>query len=134
MIGRRLGPYEVLAKLGEGGMGEVYRARDTRLDRDVAIKILPPALAADAAFQERFDREARTLSRLDHPHICGVHDVGTEGGAAYLVMPLLEGETLAARIARGPLPAGDALRIALENFDLLIDTPVGLAGRHVFVR
>jgi len=93
-------------------MGEVYKARDTRLDRTVAIKILPPELAADAAFRERFDREARTISSLEHPAICSLYDVGTHGTAAYLVMRFVDGETLAQRIARGPLPLELALDIA----------------------
>src|SRR3982751_271211 len=92
--GTRLGPYEVLAPLGAGGMGEVYRGRDTRLDRTVAIKVLPDALAADPQFRDRFDREARTISRLARPNICTLYDVGVEAGTAFLVMELLEGETL----------------------------------------
>ena len=97
--GSRLGPYEVLSPLGAGGMGEVYKARDTRLDRTVAIKVLPPALAADPQFRERFDREARAISSLDHPHICALYDVGEEQGALFLVMQYLEAETLADRLA-----------------------------------
>src|SRR5262245_50950038 len=93
-------------------MGEVYRGRDTRLDRTVAIKILSASLAADPVLRERFDREARTISRLDHPHICVLYDVGRDEGVDYLVMQFLDGETLAARIARGPLPAGQALEYA----------------------
>ena len=81
--GTRLGPYEILAAIGAGGMGEVYKACDTRLDRTVAIKILPEALAADPQFRERFDREARTISQLDHPHICALYDVGQQGGTSY---------------------------------------------------
>ena len=95
-------------------MGEVYRARDTRLDRTVAIKVLPAALAADVQFRERFDREAKAISQLDHPHICALYDVGEGDGTAYLVMQHLEGETLAARVERGPLPTADALRIGIE--------------------
>src|SRR5262245_3922146 len=112
--GSRLGPYEIVAPIGAGGMGEVYRARDTRLDRTVAIKVLPSQLAADPQFRERFDREARTISQLTHPHVCTLHDVGDHEGTAYLVMEYLEGETLAARIERGPLKLEDALRIAME--------------------
>jgi len=93
--GSRLGPYEIVSPLGAGGMGEVYKARDTRLDRSVAIKILPDLLAADPQFRERFDREARAASQLMHPHICTVYDVGEQQGTAYLVMEYLEGETLA---------------------------------------
>src|SRR2546425_5384467 len=104
VTGTRLGPYEIVAALGAGGMGEVYKARDTRLDRIVAIKILPEALAADPQFRDRFDREARTISQLDHPHICALHDVGEQDGTAYLVMQYLEGETLEARLKKGALP------------------------------
>src|ERR1051325_2146917 len=113
-IGARLGPYEIVAPIGAGGMGEVYRARDTRLDRTVAIKVLPAALAADVRVVERFDREAKAISQLDHPHICALYDVGEGDGTAYLVMQHLEGETLAARVERGPLPTADALRIGIE--------------------
>jgi serine/threonine protein kinase len=93
-VGTRLGPYEIVASLGAGGMGEVYRARDTRLDRSVAIKVLPALLADDAQFRERFDREARAIARLDHPNICALYDVGEQDGTSYLVMQYLEGETL----------------------------------------
>src|SRR5574341_2235489 len=92
--GARLGPYEITAPLGAGGMGEVYRARDTRLERTVAIKVLSEPLAVDPQFRERFDREARTISQLDHPHICVLYDVGHQDGTDYLVMEYLEGETL----------------------------------------
>jgi serine/threonine-protein kinase len=112
-----LGPYEVLAKLGEGRMGEVYRARDTRLERTVAIKVLSESLASDPQFRQRFDREARTISQLDHPHICALHDVGEQGGIAYLVMQYLEGETIAARLARlstKGLSLDEALTIAIQ--------------------
>src|SRR3954453_12719813 len=95
-------------------MGEVYKGRDTRLDRPVAVKILPPALAADGQFRERFDREARAISQFDHPHICALHDVGEQNGTAYLVMQYLEGETLADRVTRGALPIAQALTIAIE--------------------
>src|ERR671937_2188368 len=94
VAGFRLGPYEIQSALGAGGMGEVYKARDTRLDRTVAIKILPDALAADPQFRERFDREARTISQLTHPHICVLYDVGHQDGIDFLVMEYLEGETL----------------------------------------
>jgi serine/threonine protein kinase len=100
--GIRLGPYEIVGLIGSGGMGEVYRARDTRLERTVAIKILPESLAADPQFRERFDREARAISQLDHPHICALYDVGEAEGTAFLVMQYLDGETLADRLARGP--------------------------------
>src|SRR4026209_2213391 len=102
--GTKLGPYEITAPLGAGGMGEVYRARDTRLDRPVAIKILPEAFANDPGLRERFDREARAISQLTHPHICTLYDVGDQTGTAYLVMEYLEGETLANRLARGAMP------------------------------
>src|SRR5437764_14024687 len=98
--GTKLGPYEIVAPLGAGGMGEVWRAKDTRLERSVAIKVLPAEFAQNAQFKVRFEREARTISQLNHPHICTLHDVGDD----YIVMELLEGETLAERIARGPLP------------------------------
>jgi hypothetical protein len=117
--GTRLGPYEIQHAIGAGGMGEVYKARDTRLDRTVAIKILPEAFAADPQFRERFDREARTISQLDHPHICALHDVGDQDGTAYLVMQYLDGDTLDQRLARGPLPLADALRIAIDLADAL---------------
>src|SRR5947207_15160421 len=92
--GARLGPYEIVAPLGAGGMGEVYKARDTRLDRSVAIKVLPDALAGDPQFRERFDREARAISQLKHANICTLFDVGEQGGTAFLVMEMLEGELL----------------------------------------
>ena len=112
--GTRLGPYEILSLVGAGGMGEVYKSRDTRLDRTVAVKILSPAFATDAQFRERFDREARAISQFDHPHICALHDVGEQNGTAFLVMQYLEGETLADRLEKGPLPIGQALTIAIE--------------------
>jgi serine/threonine protein kinase len=112
--GTRLGPYEIVSALGAGGMGEVYKARDTRLDRVVAIKVLPDTLAANPQFRERFDREARAISQLTHPHICTLHDVGEEAGTAYLVMELLDGETLAARLEKGALPLDQALTIAIQ--------------------
>jgi serine/threonine-protein kinase len=117
--GTRLGPYEIQTPIGAGGMGEVYKARDTRLDRTVAIKILPDALATDPRFRERFDREARAISQLDHPHICALHDVGEQNGTAYLVMQYLDGETLAERLAKGALPLDQALRYAIEIADAL---------------
>src|SRR5262249_45247919 len=117
--GARLGPYQILALAGSGGMGEVYKATDTRLDRTVAIKILPPELAADPGFRERFDREARTISALDHPHICPLYDVGADDQTSYLVMPFLDGETLADRLAKGPLPIREALGVASQVADAL---------------
>jgi serine/threonine-protein kinase len=133
--GTRLGPYEIMSALGAGGMGEVYKARDTRLGRDVAIKVLPAALAADAQFRDRFEREAKSISQLNHPHICTLYDVGsapvqgdgsrlreqdpspssaTPTTVEFLVMEYLEGDTLAARLTKGALPLADALRIAVE--------------------
>jgi Tol biopolymer transport system component len=111
--GTRFGPYEVVAQLGAGGMGEVYKARDTRLGRSVAIKVLHPSLAADPSFSARFVNEARTLSQIAHPNICVLHDVG-EGQTPYLVLEYLEGQTLADRIAIGPLAFDDVRRIAVE--------------------
>src|SRR5712692_225814 len=108
--GSRLGPYEVIAPLGAGGMGEVFKARDTRLERSVAIKVLPAEFAHDAQFKIRFEREAKTISQLNHPHICTLYDVGD----GYLVMELLEGETLADRLAKGPMPMEQVLRYGIE--------------------
>ncbi len=117
--GSRLGPYEILAPLGAGGMGEVYRARDTRLDRTVAIKVLPSHLAKDATLRERFEREARAVSSLNHPHICALYDIGRYEGVDFLVMEHIEGETLAARLTKGPLPTEQALRFAVQIADAL---------------
>jgi eukaryotic-like serine/threonine-protein kinase len=114
MIGTMLGPYRVLEKLGAGGMGEVYKARDTRLDRVVAIKILPSHLSSDSAARARFEREARAISHLNDPRICTLHDIGREGETDFLVMEYLEGQTLAARIEKGPLPVADVLRYGRE--------------------
>src|SRR5437763_7294088 len=111
--GTRLGPYEILESIGAGGMGEVYRGRDTRLDRIVAVKVLAAGTASRAELRQRFEREARAVSALNHPHICTLYDVGREGEIDYLVMEFLEGETLAARLLGGPLPLNEALRIAL---------------------
>jgi serine/threonine protein kinase len=118
-LGTRLGPYEILALLGAGGMGEVYRARDTRLQRTVAIKVLPPARAASPEVRRRFEREARSISQLSHPHICALYDVGREGEIDYLVMEYLEGETLADRLTKGPPPVDQALRIGIQIADAL---------------
>jgi len=112
--GTRLGPYEIVAQLGAGGMGEVYKALDTRLNRTVAIKTLSGTLAADTQFRQRFDREAQTISQLDHPNICSLFDVGDESGTAFLVMQYLEGETLAERLSAGALPLDRALSIAID--------------------
>ena len=118
-VGTRLGPYEILAPLGSGGMGEVYRAKDTRLDRTVAIKILPSHLSSNADHKQRFEREARAISSLTHPHICGLYDVGSQNGTEFLVMEFLEGETLAHRLAKGPLPTDQMLRYAIQIADAL---------------
>ncbi|HET7452479.1 MAG TPA: protein kinase, partial [Thermoanaerobaculia bacterium] len=102
--GTRLGPYEILSPLGAGGMGEVYRARDTRLGRDVALKVLPERLAQDPEMLARFEREAQAVAALSHPNILGLFDVGKEGATVYAVMELLEGSTLRDRLSGGPLP------------------------------
>src|SRR5262245_11197589 len=115
--GTRLGPYEVLSLVGAGGMGEVYKARDTRLDRTIAIKVLPPHTADRADVRQRFEREARTVSALNHPHICTLYDIGQEDGRDYLVMEYLDGETLAERLRRGALPLKEMLRAAIEVGD-----------------
>jgi len=112
--GTRLGPYEIAAPIGAGGMGEVYRAKDTRLGRDVAVKVLPAHMSSSPELRQRLDREAKTISQLSHPHICTLHDVGHQDGTDYLVMELLEGETLADRLGRGPIPLDQALRIGIE--------------------
>src|SRR5664279_4939944 len=108
--GTKLGPYEIESPLGTGGMGEVYRARDARLNRRVAVKILPAGLAEQPAARQRFLREAHAISSLQHPHICVLHDIGNDSGIDYLVMEFLEGETLAQRLEHGPLEI-DALLI-----------------------
>jgi Tol biopolymer transport system component/predicted Ser/Thr protein kinase len=112
--GTQFGPYRVDALVGEGGMGQVYRGVDTRLDRTVAIKVLPSHLSSHPGFRERFEREARTISSLSHPHICTLFDVGRQDGNDFLVMEYLEGETLQHRLSRGPLPVADALRFAID--------------------
>src|SRR5262245_4431377 len=117
--GTRLGPYEVVAPLGAGGMGEVYRARDTRLERAVALKVLPAHLTSSPDSRQRFEREARAISGLSHPHICTLYDIGTQDGVDYLVMEYLEGEPLDARLRRGALPLADLLRCATEIADAL---------------
>src|ERR1700693_521184 len=123
--GTRLGPYEILSVLGAGGMGEVYRARDTRLNRVVAIKVLLHHLSSTPQLRERFDREAKPISSLSHPHICPLYDVGHQDGIDYLVMEHLEGETLASRLKKGPLPPDRTLEYAIQIADAL-DT----AHRH----
>ena len=109
--GTRLGPYEIAAPIGAGGMGEVYKARDTRLDRDVAIKVLPEHLKESEKTRARFEREAKTISQLQHPNICALFDVGSEAGVDFLVMEYLEGETLQERLEKGPLPIPEVLKI-----------------------
>jgi eukaryotic-like serine/threonine-protein kinase len=117
--GTKLGPYEIVAPLGAGGMGEVYRARDTRLERTVAIKILPAQLSLDPVRKQRFEREAKTISSLTHPHICVLHDVGHQDGMDYLVMECVEGETLAKRLEKGPLPLDQVLKFGAQVADAL---------------
>ncbi len=117
--GTKLGPYEIGAALGAGGMGEVYRARDTRLERTVAIKILPEQVSKDPLRKQRFDREAKTISSLNHPHICVLHDVGSQDGVSYLVMECVEGETLAKRLEKGPLPLEQVLKYGMQIADAL---------------
>jgi serine/threonine protein kinase/tetratricopeptide (TPR) repeat protein len=117
--GTRFGPYEVLSLIGAGGMGEVYRARDTRLDRQVAVKVLAPELANDPEFRARFANEAKTISALSHPHICRLYDIGREHDTEYLVLELIEGETLAVRLEQGPLPLARAVAFAVEISDAL---------------
>src|SRR5215470_1182862 len=117
--GTRLGAYEVVAPLGAGGMGEVYKAKDTRLDRLVAIKVLPSHVSSDPALRERFEREARTIAALNHPHICTLYDVGHEADTDFLVLEYLEGQTLADRLAKGALPLDQALQIAIQIADAL---------------
>src|ERR1700694_5585142 len=117
--GKRLGPYEILSSIGAGGMGEVYRAKDTRLGRIVAIKVLPPHLADSCELRARFEREARTIASLNHPHICTLYDVGHQDGTNYLVMEYLEGETLAQRLVKGPLTLDQVLQYSIVLDDAL---------------
>jgi serine/threonine protein kinase/Tol biopolymer transport system component len=117
--GTRLGPYEIQAAVGAGGMGEVYKARDTRLDRTIAIKVLPEHVAANPELKQRFEREAKTLAALSHPYICPVFDVGEQDGVDFLVMEYLEGETLATRLEKGALPLSQALQYAIQIVDAL---------------
>ncbi len=119
LVGRQLGAFAVEAQIGAGGMGEVYRAKDTRLGRTVAVKVLPRDLAADPDRRQRFQREARAVAALNHPNICTVHDVGHDEGLDFLVMELVEGESLATRLAKGPLPLDQALARAMEIADAL---------------
>ena len=117
--GAKLGPYEILSPIGAGGMGEVYKARDTRLDRTVAIKVLPAHLADRAELRERFEREAKTIASLNHPHICTLFDIGHQDDIDFLVMEYIEGETLAQRLQRGALPIQQVLQYAIEIADAL---------------
>ena len=117
--GTKLGPYEILALLGAGGMGEVYRARDTRLERDVAVKVLPANLSSDPSLRQRMEREAKAVSKLSHPHICTLHDIGHQDGVDFLVMELVEGETLEHRLTKGPLPPEQTMRLAAQIADAL---------------
>jgi eukaryotic-like serine/threonine-protein kinase len=126
--GTRLGPYEIVSPLGAGGMGEVYRARDTRLDRTVALKVLAGHRITDPQMRQRFDREARAVAALSHPHICHLNDVGHDNGVDFLVMEYLEGETLAARLARGRLPLNEVLHYAIQIAEALVE-----AHRHGIV-
>src|SRR6202140_1181869 len=119
LTGKRLGPYEILSAIGAGGMGEAYRAKDTRLDRIVAIKVLPAHLADSPELRERFEREARAIASLNHPHICIIYDVGHQDGTDYLVMEYLEGETLAQRLLEGSLPLEQVLQYAIQIADAL---------------
>src|ERR1700722_19803277 len=130
--GTKLGPYEIQSPLGAGGMGEVYRAKDTRLDRTVAIKILPTHLSDNPEFKQRFEREARTLSSLNHPHICHLYDVGSQDGTEFLVMEFLDGETLAERLRKGALPLPELLKIGIEVAEALdISHRAGIVHRDL---
>src|SRR5712692_8468795 len=117
--GTKLGPYEIQSPLGAGGMGEVYRARDTRLDREVAIKVLPGSLSSDASLKQRLEHEAKAVSKLSHPHICTLHDIGHQDGMDFLIMELLEGETLGQRLTKGALSSEQTVRYAAQIADAL---------------
>src|SRR5690348_3705925 len=117
--GTKLGPYQIVAPIGAGGMGEVYRAKDTRLDRSVAVKILPAQFSADPVRKQRFEREAKIISSLNHPHICVLYDVGHQGGTDYLVMECVEGETVAKRLEKGTLSLEQALKYGAQIADAL---------------
>src|SRR5215831_6616559 len=119
VVGSFIGPYEILSALGAGGMGEVYKARDTRLDRTVAIKVLPEHIAKREDLRARFEREARVVASLNHPNICVLHDIGIQDGAGYMVLEFMEGETLASRIAKGALQLDQALELATQIADAL---------------
>ena len=117
--GTKLGPYEIVSPLGAGGMGVVYKASDTRLNRTVAIKVLAAEFSENPEMKQRFEREAQTIAALNHPHICTLYDVGSQDGAEFLVMECLQGETLAQRLERGPLPLDEALKVAMALADAL---------------
>src|ERR1700758_2083669 len=117
--GTKLGPYEIQSPRGAGGMGEVYRARDTRLERTVAIKVLPSHLSSDPDLKHRFEREARTISSLNHPYVCHLYDVGSHEGTDYLVMEYLEGESLDHRLQKGPLPLKQVLEYGVQICEAL---------------
>src|SRR3989442_682414 len=130
--GTKLGPYEIQSPLGAGGMGEVYRARDTRLERTVAVKVLPANLSSDPSLRQRLEREARAVSKLSHPHICTLHDIGHHDGVDFLGMELVEGETLEHRLVKGPLPTGEVLSIAAQIADALAKAHgVGIVHRDL---
>src|ERR1700758_1708705 len=117
--GTKLGPYEIVGPLGAGGMGEVYRARDTRLDRTVAIKVLASHLSSSPEFKQRLEREARAISSLNHPHICQLYDIGSQDGTDYLVMEFLEGETLAEKLPNGALPLAEVFKVGIDVAEAL---------------
>src|SRR5215470_17234169 len=119
IAGTKLGPYEIQSPPGAGGMGEVYRARDTRLDRTVAIKILPTHLSDSPEFKQRFEREARAISSLNHPHICHLYDIGSHDGTDFLVMEFLDGETLADRLRKGAMPLPELLKTGIQIAEAL---------------
>src|SRR6202158_4665757 len=121
--GTKLGPYEIESPLGAGGMGEVYRARDSRLDREVAIKVLAADLSSDASLKQRLEREAKAISKLSHPHICTLYDIGHQDGVDFLVMEYLEGETLERRLTKGPLLPEQTIRFAAQIADALAHAP-----------
>src|SRR5882672_4301518 len=117
--GVRFGPYEIISVIGAGGMGEVYRAKDTRLNRIVAIKVLPGHLSSNPQLKQRFEREARTISSLSHANICSLYDIGQQDGVDYLVMEFIEGETLAKRLDKGPLPTEQVLKLGIQIAEAL---------------
>jgi eukaryotic-like serine/threonine-protein kinase len=130
--GSKVGPYEIQSTLGAGGMGQVYRERDTRLGREVAIKVLLQHLSSSPELKERFEREARAISSLNHPRICTLHDVGREGGIGFLVMEYLEGDSLAERLRQGPLPLKQALKVGMEVCEALEEAHrVGIIHRDL---